>query len=174
MASAGLAQSAPPARTNPVSDNYRFLYGGIKAILLKSAELTPEEQYAFKPVDGVRTFGQIVGHVADSQYLFCSRAMGEKNPAPGVEKSKTTKADLIAALKESFAYCDRAYDALTDATLADGVQAHAGPSTKVGVLETNNLHAVEHYGNLVTYMRLRNLVPPTSDPQFMKAMMTKK
>ena len=168
-----LAQEAPKANANPVSDHNRFLYSGVKRILVRSAETMPAENYGYKPAEAVRSFGQIVGHVADSQYMFCSRALGEKNPAPGIEKSKTSKADLVAALKDAFAYCDRAYDALTDATLADAVPSHSGSTPKIGVLNTNNVHTIEHYGNLVTYMRMKNLVPPTSDPEFMKQLMAK-
>src|SRR2546430_12688318 len=76
----------------------------------------PEENYNFKPTDAVRSYGQIVGHVADAQYMFCSVALGEKNPGLKIEQTKTTKADLVAALKEAVAYCDKAYDSMTDAS----------------------------------------------------------
>src|SRR5437867_1722703 len=77
-------------------------YGYLKDVLLRSAEKMPEENYNFKPTEAVRSFGQILGHVADSQYMFCSLVLGEKNPAPKVEKTKTSKADLIASLKDGF------------------------------------------------------------------------
>jgi len=86
---------------------------GVRAsqtILLGSAEKMPEENYGFKPTDSVGSYGQILGHVADAQYLLCSIALGEKNPAPQIEESKKSKADLVAALNEGFAYCDKAYD----------------------------------------------------------------
>lgn len=156
------------AADNPLSAHNKHLYGGVKKILLRSAELMPEENYSFKPADTVRTFGQIVGHVADSQYGFCSGVLGEKNPAPKVEKSKTSKADLIAALKEAFAYCDRAYDGMTDASAVETVKFFGGDTPKLGVLSVNAVHTIEHYGNLVTYMRMKGLVPPSSDPEFMK------
>src|SRR5437870_13208581 len=92
------------AQENPLSANNKFIYGAVKQILLRSAEKVPEENYNFKPTDAVRSFGQIVGHVADAQYLFCSIELSEKNPAPKIEQSKTSKADLIAALKDAFAY----------------------------------------------------------------------
>jgi uncharacterized damage-inducible protein DinB len=123
----------------------------------------PEENYKFKPTEAVRSYGQIVGHVADAQYIFCSIALGEKNPAPNIEKTKTSKADLIAALKEGFAYCDRAYDGMTDASGAQMVKLFGGDAPKFGALEVNNMHNLEHYGNLVTYMRLKNIVPPSSE-----------
>src|SRR5262245_30461110 len=98
--------AAALAEDNPFSANTKFVYGGVKAVLLKSAEKVPEESYSFKPTVAVRSFGQIIGHAADAQYTFCSVVLGEKNPAPNIEKTKTTKAELIAALKEAFAYCD--------------------------------------------------------------------
>src|SRR5205085_10337784 len=139
--------------------------------LLRSAEKMPEESYSFRPTWVVRSFGRIIGHVADAQYYFCSKALGEKNPAPNIEKTKTSKADLIAALKDAFAYCDRAYDGMTDASGAKIVKLMGFDVPKLGVLTNNLAHASEHYGNLVTYMRLKNIVPPSSDPAFMQQMM---
>ncbi len=139
------------------------VYGHLKDILLRSAEKMPEENYSFKPTEAVRSYGQILGHVADSQYLFCSMVLGEKNPAPKIEKTKTSKADLIASLKDAFAYCDKAYDGMTDASGSETVKLFGGDAPKLGVLQINNMHNMEHYGNLVTYMRLKNIVPPTSE-----------
>jgi uncharacterized damage-inducible protein DinB len=167
---AALAQENPPkaavvpAPDNPLSAWNKFAYGRVKDILLRSAEKVPEENYNFKPTDAVRSFGQIVGHVADAQYLFCSIELGEKNPAPKIEQSKTSKADLIAALKDAFAYCDKAYDGMTDASATQMVKLFGNDAPKLDVLTVNNMHNMEHYGNLVTYMRLKNIVPPSSEP----------
>jgi uncharacterized damage-inducible protein DinB len=165
------AAVAPPE--DPLSAYNRGVYGGVKWILLRSAEKMPEENYGFKPTDAVRSFGQIVGHVADAQYIFCSLVRGETNPAPKIEQTKTSKADLIAALKDSFAYCDKAYDGMTDASAAQMVKLHGGDTPKLGALATNNIHTIEHYGNLITYLRMKNIVPPTSEPEFMQQMMKK-
>ena len=167
---AALTQENPPkgavvpAPDNPLSAWNKFAYGRVKDILLRSAEKVPEENYNFKPTDAVRSFGQIVGHVADAQYLFCSIELGEKNPAPKIEQSKTSKADLVAALKDAFAYCDKAYDTMTDASATQMVKLFGNDAPKLDVLTVNNMHNMEHYGNLVTYMRLKNIVPPTSEP----------
>ena len=174
-AAVALAQDTPPTAAaapqgNPLSAHNRFIYGGVTKILLRSAEKMPEENYGFKPTDGVRTFGQIVGHVADSQYAFCSTVLGEKNPAPQIEKGKTSKADLIAALKDAFAYCGKAYDGMTDASATQMVKLMGGDTPKLGALAVNSVHTIEHYGNLVTYLRMKNIVPPTSDPEFMQQM----
>jgi uncharacterized damage-inducible protein DinB len=161
------APAVASAQENPLSTHNKFVYTQMKKIVLASAEKMPEESYGFKPTEAVRSFGQIVGHVADSQYRFCSIVLGEANPAPKVEKTKTAKADLIAALKDAFTYCDKAYDGLTDATAAQMVKLGID-TPKLGVLMINNVHSTEHYGNLVTYMRMKNLVPPTSDQEFMQ------
>ncbi|MFY9582950.1 MAG: DinB family protein [Candidatus Acidiferrales bacterium] len=154
------------SQDNPLSAFNKGVYGPVKNILLRSAEKMPEENYNFKPTDAVRSFGQVVGHVADAQYLFCSIVLGEKNPAPKIEQTKTSKADLIAALKDAFAYCDKAYDGMTDASATQMVKLFGSDTPKLGVLTVNNMHNLEHYGNLVTYMRLKNIVPPTSEPGF--------
>src|ERR1700729_3255251 len=118
-AGVALAQDKPaqekPAVTaeNPLSSWNKIAYTRVKGILLRSAEKMPEENYSFKPVDTVRSYGQIIGHLADAQYLFCSTASGEKNPDLKIEKTKTSKADLVAALKDGFEYCDKVYDAAT-------------------------------------------------------------
>jgi len=153
------------SQENPLSTFNKNAYGSVKGILLRSAEKMPEENYNFKPTDTVRTYGQIIGHVADTQYLFCSIARGATNPVPKIEQTKTSKADLIAALKDGFAYCDKAYDGMTDASATQMVKLFGNDAPKLGVLTVNNMHNLEHYGNLVTYMRLKNIIPPTSEPQ---------
>jgi uncharacterized damage-inducible protein DinB len=148
---------------NPFSASNKHGYERTKGILLRSAEKMPEENYSFKPVDSVRSFGQIIGHLADAQYLFCSTASGEKNPGLNIEKSKTSKADLVAALKEGFAYCDKVYDSMTDAASTQMVNFFGNDVSKFAVLSVNIGHNMEHYGNLVTYMRMKGIVPPTSE-----------
>jgi uncharacterized damage-inducible protein DinB len=154
---------------NPLSAFTKRVYGFQKGILLRSAEKMPEESYNFKPVDTVRTYGQIIGHLADAQYLFCSKVLDEKNPEPKIEQTKTSKADLIAALKTAFAYCDKAYDGMTDASGSQIVTMFGTDTPKLGVLNFNNVHNWEHYGNLVTYMRIKNIVPPSSEQGAMPA-----
>jgi uncharacterized damage-inducible protein DinB len=154
---------ATPA--NPLSAWNKLAYARVKSILAKSAEKMPEESYGFKPVDTVRSYGQIVGHVADAQYLFCSIALGEKNPAPDIEHTKTSKADLIAALNAAFAYCDKAYDGMSDATAVETIKLFGNDAPRLSALTVNNMHDLEHYGNLATYLRMKNMVPPSSEQQ---------
>ncbi len=150
-------------QTNPLAADAKRLYLLTVTNISKSAEKVPEENYSFKPTPEVRSFGQLIGHVADAQYLFCSAVKGDK-PAPlGIEKSKTSKADLIAALKEAVAYCTAVYDGMTDQAAPETVKFFGRDQTKLGVLSFNSIHNYEHYGNLVTYMRLKGIVPPSSE-----------
>jgi len=166
FAQGNAAQEKPAvSQENPLSTWNKLAYARVKGILLKSAEKMPEESYSFKPVDSVRSYGQIVGHVADAQYAFCSLALGEKNPALDIEHTKTTKADLIAALNTAFTYCDKAYDGMTDATAVQTIKLFGNDAPRLSALTVNNMHDLEHYGNLVTYMRMKNIVPPSSEQQ---------
>jgi uncharacterized damage-inducible protein DinB len=155
--------AAPPS--DPISSGTKDIYNLAKNNIIKSAEKMPEENYSFKPTPEVRSYGQILGHIADAQYLFCSAAMGETNPAPGIEKSKTSKADLVKALNDAFAYCDKTYNGMTDAHAGDMVKFFGRDRAKLTVLVFNNSHDFEHYGNLVTYLRIKGLVPPSSEPR---------
>ena len=160
------AQERPAMnQENPLSTWNKVAYARLKDILMKSAEKMSEENYSFRPVDTVRSYGQIVGHVADAQYLFCSIALGEKNPGLDIEHTKTTKADLIAALNAAFAYCDKAYNTMTDATATQTIKLFGNDAPRLSALTVNNMHDLEHYGNLTTYMRMKNIVPPSSEQQ---------
>jgi uncharacterized damage-inducible protein DinB len=149
---------------NPFSADARHAYAEVKNNILKSAEKMPEENYGFKPAPRVRTFGQILGHVAEEHYLYCGTAKGERKAAD-VEKTKTAKADLLAALQDSFAYCDAVYAALTDTAAAQPVQIGQSQRTRLHILWGNTLHDTSHYGNLVTYLRIKGLVPPSTEGQ---------
>src|SRR6516162_11647455 len=151
------------SQQNPLSAWNKIAYARVKGILTRSAEKMPEENYSFKPVDTVRSYGQIVGHVADAQYLFCSLASGEKNPGLDIEHTKTSKADLLAALNTAFAYCDKVYDRVTDATATQTIKLFGNDAPRMSALIVNNMHDMEHYGNLVTYMRIKGIVPPSSE-----------
>jgi uncharacterized damage-inducible protein DinB len=168
-AGVALAQDKPaqekPAVTaeNPLSSWDKIAYARLKSILARSAEKMPEENYSFKPVDTVRSYGQIVGHLADAQYEFCSMALGEKSPGLDIEHTKTSKADLIVALNTAFAYCDKAYGSMTDASATQTIKLFGNDAPRMSALMVNNMHNMEHYGNLVTYMRIKGIVPPSSE-----------
>ena len=157
------AQSAPPA--NPITASEKGFYSFVSNAVVGAAQKMPEENYAFKPTPEVRSFGQLVGHVADASYMFCSQVMGEANPAKDIEKTKTAKADLVAALKEGVAYCNKAFDGMTDAKGSQMIKMFNFDLAKLTILSINTAHTDEHYGNMVTYLRLKGIVPPTSENQ---------
>jgi uncharacterized damage-inducible protein DinB len=161
------APASAAAQDNPFSYHSRWMYAGVKYLLVASAEKMPEENYSFRPTEAVRSFGEIIGHLADWQYRYCSIARGEKSPlTSSIEMTKTSKADLVAAIKAAVAYCDGAYDTMTDAAGARMIKLGTHEMPVLGMLNTNNIHSTEHYGNLVTYLRLKNIVPPSSEPGF--------
>jgi uncharacterized damage-inducible protein DinB len=125
-----------------------------------------DADYGFKPAPTVRTFGQVIGHLANDHYLICSAAKGEKNPQAGTDFEKTTgKAALVKALQDSIAYCDGVYDTMTDAKGVEVIEMFGGKYPRLGALTINVSHSSEHYGNLVTYLRVKGLVPPSSTGQ---------
>ncbi|MEO8025392.1 MAG: DinB family protein [Bryobacteraceae bacterium] len=154
------AQSAPSLKAGSMGT-----YTMAKNNVLKAAAKMPEENFAFKPSDDVRSFGQIVGHLADAQYLFCSAVKGEKAPKGDVEKTATTKAALNTELKAAFDYCDAVYASATDDSLMKPIKFFGRDSTGIATLDFNTAHTFEHYGNIVTYMRIKGIVPPSSEPR---------
>ena len=137
------------------------LYNVVKGYVTKAAEGMSEENYAFKPTPEVRSFGQLVGHVANANYMICSMALGEKNPNASDFEKTTAKAALVQAIKDSFTYCDKAY-AISDAAGLEETTIFGMKTNKLGVLSFNSGHDMEHYGNMVTYYRLKGMVPPSS------------
>jgi uncharacterized damage-inducible protein DinB len=163
----GLALTVTAAEAqNPISDSLRASWDGAKRNIRESAEQMPEEHYDFKPTPEVRSFGAILAHVAGASYVFCASAKGEKSPYAEdyFEKNATKKADIVKATNDAIVYCDGAYTALTDATAGQMV---AAPFASRQVPRVNPLvgqigHDNEHYGNLVTYFRIKGMVPPSS------------
>ncbi len=148
---------------NPLMASSKAFYSLVKSTVLRSADKMPEENFAFKPSADVRTYGQVLAHIADAQYIMCGVIATGKPVMKTNEKTATTKADIVAALKEAFAYCDAQYDKMTDSDAATSVDWFGGKRTKLSVLDFNIAHAFEHYGNLVTYMRIKGIVPPSSE-----------
>jgi uncharacterized damage-inducible protein DinB len=160
-ATAQSQDAAPPSGAVTTS---RILWQQVTRNITAAAEELPDSLYAYRPTPEVRTFGQLFGHIAGSQYLFCAAALGEPERAEdAVEKSTTSKAGLVAALKASTEYCNRAY-AQSDADAAASTQLFGEAQTRLFALTMNAQHNGEHYGNLVTYLRLNGIVPPSSRP----------
>jgi uncharacterized damage-inducible protein DinB len=156
------ADQAKATSANVASQTMTGSYQRIKKFIIASAAAMPEADYAWKPTPEVRSYGQLIGHVADAQYMFCSAAKHEPQPKKDIEKTVTKKADLQKALADAFAYCDAVYAAGTDAAFAEPVELFGGKMTKFGALDINIAHDNEHYGNIVTYLRLKKIVPPSS------------
>jgi len=158
-----LVSVAPAHGADPLSAGQKALYEGITNNIIRAAEKMPEANYSFKPSPDVRSFAQLVGHLADYQYVFCSGAAGEKPPVTGIEDSKTSKADLVQALKEGYAYCDKIYSGMTDSKLAENASVEGRPRAVLTILTLTIAHNDEHYGNMVTYLRIKGIVPPSSE-----------
>ncbi len=151
------------AQSNPLSATVKQFYEGSRNNIMRAAEKVPESDYGFRPTPDVRTFGEEVAHAAEWQTIACSAAKGEQLPNPAA--GKTSKADIIAALKQSSDYCDAVYAALTDASAAQTVKFLGRDITRLGALMFNYGHNNETYGTMVPYMRLHGIIPPTSEPR---------
>lgn len=155
------ALAAAQAPANPAVAAAAAPYDQVKVYLQRSAEQTPESLYTFKATPEVRSLGQLIAHVADGQNSYCSAALGETSSEPSAEKTMTTKAQLVEALRKSTALCDRAY-AQTDAQAMGMTKVFGRDATRLAALVMNSTHDFEHYGNIVTYLRLNGIVPPSS------------
>lgn len=154
-------QAAAPAGSVAAT---RAMWQMMEGYIDRAADQMPEADFAYRPTEGVRTFGQVVAHVAASQYMFCAAATGDAGHQVDVEHTATTKAAIVQALRESTAYCEHAY-AQADAATQQGITLFGQPRTRFFALTMNAVHVGEHYGNLVTYMRMKGMVPPSSQPQ---------
>jgi uncharacterized damage-inducible protein DinB len=170
------AQSAPPLQShdqaNPLSTWLRDAYTRNRGTIVRTAEKMPEENYPMRPgtQTEVRTFGQQVTHVATFNFLWCSQAKGEKNPSPVNLDKLTSKAEIMKVLNDAFSYCDSAYSALTDASGAETIDItqESGRQTRslrFGLLTLNYAHNNEIYGSMVAYLRMKDIVPPASEPR---------
>jgi uncharacterized damage-inducible protein DinB len=144
------------------------MQAAVKQNLAEAAAKMPEAEYSFKPTPDVRSFGELVGHVANANFYFCSTAKGEASPAKTNYEKATTKADLVKGLNDALAYCDGVYAGITGAAFSEMVKApipgsSGGESARGAVLIFNVAHNNEHYGNMVTYMRLKGHVPPSTE-----------
>jgi len=173
LAIAAGAQTDQQAPANPLSTWLRNAYTGNRNNIVRTAEKMPEEDYGLRPgpQQEVRTFGQQVGHVANFNYLWCSQAKGEKNPNAGNNLEKLgTKAEFLKALNDAFAYCDGVYGALTDASGTEmiDITQESGRQTRnlrMALLILNYGHNNEIYGSMVSYLRMKSIVPPASEPR---------
>lgn len=157
FSSTAAAQTAADTRAGITS-----IYDIVKGHITNAAEQTAEEHFAFKPTPEVRSLGQLFGHIANANYMICSIAAGETSPATGNAEQLSSKADIQKALAGSFAYCDSAWTKIEGEKGSEPVELFGMKHTRASALALNAAHDWEHYGNIVTYMRLKGLVPPSS------------
>jgi uncharacterized damage-inducible protein DinB len=155
-------QAADPSRASVAAARSSWM--AAHNYIVRSAEQMNEADFAFKPVATVRSFGQIVAHVADDETGWCAQILGEPVKQTQFEKTLTAKADIVKAIRDAGAYCEKAYG-LTDAQAAGVTTIWGGQQPKIRGLMDNAAHDWEHYGNIVTYMRIKGMVPPSSQRQ---------
>jgi uncharacterized damage-inducible protein DinB len=156
------ATAISASAANPLIAEAKQGYTQIKTNIMKAAEKMPESAYSFQPTPEERTFAALIGHIADAQTRICSSATGEMKPATAGKL--TAKADLVAALKASFDVCDAAMDGINDENAMAMVSFMGrGERTKLGTLIYNIGHDNESYGTLAVYLRLKGIVPPSSE-----------
>ena len=157
------AGAAGPAPQNPIAAGAKTQFGVVSDFVIRAANKVPDNLYTFRPTPEVRSFAEIFGHVADAFFNMCATADGAQSPHGAIEKVVTAKADLVKALTEGAAFCTSVMNKMDDKRGTEPVQFYFGPTPRNGVLYFATAHAYEHYGNIVTYMRLNKIVPPSSE-----------
>jgi uncharacterized damage-inducible protein DinB len=157
LANAQQGMPNPIAASNPLTTTLSIFRLNMQDKIIKSADAMPESKYSYRPTKEVRSFAEILNHVADISYTLCSNVKGEANPM--ATTTKVSKAEIMAYLKGSFDYCDGVYSGFTDAHLNDPAEFFGVKTNKMFILTQVGNHDALHYGNLVTYLRLNGLVP---------------
>ena len=159
LASAQIAPDMPNpiVAQNPLTKTQSIFRSNMQEKIMNAADMMPDSKYSYRPTKDVRSFGEILTHIADISYYLCSNIKGEVPPAMNGKKS--SKGEIIGYLKGSFDYCDGAYSAFTDAHLNDPADFWGHPTNKMFILTQVGNHDALHYGNLVTYLHLNDLVP---------------
>jgi uncharacterized damage-inducible protein DinB len=171
-AAVAVSAQAPP-KPRPPQTYPMYLqgqYASIKRYIIGAAEKMPAEHFGFKPAPEVMSYAQLLGHIIDTQYYFCNAVKGGANPAAGKNLEKLAdKEAMVPAVKEAFAYCDDVFAGLTSENalqmLTLGTAPNQWQAARANQLSMVITHGNEHYGNLVTYMRIKGIVPPSSTPQ---------
>jgi uncharacterized damage-inducible protein DinB len=159
LADAQISPNLPnPTRVpNPLTTTLSIFRSNMQDKIMNAADAMPESKYSYRPTKDVRSFGEIVTHVADISYILCSNAKGEAPPATATAKG--SKSEIVVYLKGAFRYCDAVYSGFTDAHLNDPANFFGFKTNKMFILTQAGNHDALHYGNLVTYLRLNDLVP---------------
>ena len=161
-ASVAFAQAAPAGPTGPAAE-VQGNYNRLKPNVIKAAEKMPDADYQFKPTPEIRTYARVVNHITEAQFHTCATLNGATFDKASVPSDTATKDVIVAALKASYAECDKAYAALTDANITEMLTSGPGKRSRIGLAWGNVSHDNEQYAELSTYLRLKNLAPPTSE-----------
>lgn len=157
---------APPAlgqTVDPMSRSAAAQFAVVNGFVQRSAAKVPEGLFSYQPTPQVRTFAQLFGHIADAYFEMCATAAGVAPPRSGIESGNLSQSALIAALEEGASFCRSVMEGMTDDRGAETVSFYFGDTPRLGVLFFVSTHTYEHYGNLVTYMRINDIVPPSSE-----------
>lgn len=164
LAMALIATRAQAQTPDPLINNARLQFATVSGFIARSADKIPDSLYAFHATPEVRSIGQTFGHIADEYFAMCATAKGEPPPRSGIEQTVTRKPDLVKALSDGVAYCQSVIAGMNETKSKEPVQFYFGPTPRLSVLYFVTTHSYEHYGNLVTYMRLNKIIPPSSEP----------
>lgn len=151
------------AQENPIATSGANNYKTVAANITKSIERMPAEKYGYKATPETMAFAEFVGHLADANFSYCSAVTG--SPRPESVRKETSKEKLAAAWANAMAECTKAWSSATDKSLAANVKVGQREVPAAQQLFGNTSHSFEHYGNLVTLLRLNGMVPPSSDPR---------
>ena len=158
---------ADQALSNSLAATAKAMHASIRRNLAEAAESMPAENYGFRPAEQIRTFAQLIGHVTNANLFFCSAAKGEPFPSKVNAETLTAKDAAVKALADSLTYCDAVYKDTTDANFGDrariaGLGNKPTETIRGAILMFNTTHNNEHYGNIVVYLRLKGVVPPST------------
>ena len=167
LAAAPAAAQTQPASGDPLTSALKRQFENVSRNVKEAAEKMPEEKFSYQATKDVRTFGAFVGHVANAHYMLCSRAKGEDNPNKEEFEKATGKAALVKAITAANEYCASVFSGANDKWMLETITQGQAPNQvqvpRAAILASNTSHSNEHYGNLVTYMRLNGLVPPSTE-----------
>jgi hypothetical protein len=153
------------AQSNPISAGLKADWADVSVLLAKEADKMPDEDYRFKPTPEIQDFGQRMAHIISFNLRVCSTLAGHPKTANVSQNGMPTKADIVAAMKEANDTCDAFFGSLTDADLNKMVSMGTGPQ-RLEVVVINDFilqHSQEMYGYMAVYLRLKGVVPPSSD-----------
>jgi len=160
-AGSSLTLSAQSGQDTTIA-SIRGVHNAVKGFVTKAAAQVPEDKYKYQPTKEVRTMGQLFGHVANASRMFCAAASGMPAGNAGDAEKLATKAEIVKALNDAMSFCDHAMTMITPANANEVIEVIGQKHSRLGALALNNAHNYEHYGNIVTYMRINGLVPPSS------------